>query len=65
MGRGARYIRTATRSRYSHFRFTHDIITDEGYGEDVWFCDQLRKLKIPVFVYTKWRCGHYIAKLVM
>ena len=48
-----------------YFRFTHDIITDEGYGEDVWFCDQLRKLKIPVFVYTKWRCGHYIAKLVM
>jgi len=48
-----------------YFRFTHDIITDEGYGEDVWFCDQLRKLKVPVFVYTGWRCGHYIPKLVM
>jgi hypothetical protein len=70
VGLGCALIHTSVLKRVKefagdYFRFTHDIITDEGYGEDVWFCDQLRKLKIPVFVYTKWRCGHYIAKLVM
>ena len=48
-----------------YFRFTHSIITDEGYGEDVWFCDQVNKLGIPVFVDTNWVCGHFINKLVI
>jgi hypothetical protein len=47
-----------------YFIFTHNLITNEGYGEDVWFSDQVGKLGIPIYVNTNWKCSHFIIKSV-